>query len=51
MEKELLMIAVGGMCMVMDAAGFVINNMRHYNAYYRKGKDDQLVFMPQLFGK
>lgn len=45
------MIAVFGMCMIVNPAGFVVDHMGYNNANYSKGQEDYLVFMPNLLGK
>ena len=44
------MLAVVGMCMIMNAAGFVIDNMRTHDKNKREWQQPVLVVMPNLLG-
>ena len=51
MEKELLMIAILCVRVVVYPAGFIIDNMCNHNAKHSKRQKEQLVMVPELFGK
>jgi hypothetical protein len=44
------MVAIVGMCMIMNAAGFIIQNMSRNDKHNGKWQEPVLMVMPHLLG-